>query len=455
MELSKKIAHYIASCRYEDIPAETIEITKTFIMDTIGVGFAGTTAPGYETAFELFKGFGGREDASVMLGGGLKLPAPEAAFLNALAFHACDFDDTYDEGPLHCYCTVLSAALAAAEVKGGVTGKEFLTAIVVGVDLCARLGRCISTPLSWVRTATCGTFAAAAAAAKIFGLDDTGTLNALGVVYSQTAGNSQCQSDGGLSKRMQPGFSARAGVLSAMMAQRGITGAVSVFEGPFGYFNLYERGAADEAVFTENLGKEFLGQNVSIKPYPSCRMTHAAIDAALLAREKYHLTMDDIESVTIYTSAMCRKMTGEPFKVRTNPQVDAQFSIAYTVTVALTLGIAPSIAEVDSAFVSQPRWEELAKKINVVVDPNLNPKEVRASTLVAKLKTGEEVTYHVDTFRGHPENPLSEKMCRDKFTRCAELAKRPLTEAELDTIIQNIHVLDKAESLDAFVASLV
>lgn len=453
MEVSKKIAQHLAAVKYEDIPADVIESTKNLIVDTIGVGLAGTTAPGYQTAYDLFKEFGGRGDANVMIGD-VKLPAPAAAFLNALAFHACDFDDTYDEGPMHCYCTVLAAALAAAQVRGKVTGKELLTAVVVGVDLCCRLGRCISTPLSWVRTATCGTFAAAAAAAKIFGLDEVGTLNALGVVYSQTAGNSQCQSDGGLSKRMQPGFSARAGVLSAMMAQRGVTGAVSVFEGPFGYFNLYEKGFADIDLFLKDLGTEFLGKYVSVKPYPSCRMTHAAIDCALLAKEKYNLEMDDIESVKVYVSPMCKKMTGAPFKVRTNPQVDAQFSIAYTVTVALTLGISPGLAEVDNAFVSQPRWTELAQKIEVIPDSSIGDKEVRTASLVAKLKSGEEVSCKVDTFRGHPDNPMTMEQVKEKFMRCAELAKRPMSKEELEGILAAIFALDQAEDIETFIALL-
>lgn len=452
MELSKKIAQYLAKCQYEDIPKETIEATKLGIMDTIGVGIAGTGAPGYPIALKLFKEFGGREDATVMMDG-TKLPAPEAAFLNALAFHACDFDDTYDEGPLHCYCTALAAALAAAEMKGEVSGKELLLAVALGVDLNARLARSITTPLSWVRTATCGCFGAAAAAGKILGLDETGMLNALGVVYSQTAGNSQCQSDGGLSKRMQPGFSARAGVLSALMAERGVTGAVSVFEGPFGYMNLYEKGQYDEAVLMKGMGTEFLGRYVSIKPYPSCRMTHAAIDAALLAKEKYGFSAEEVEHIDVYTSAMCRKMVGEPFKVRTNPQVDAQFSIPYTVSVALHVGTV-SLTEIEDAYVRNPYWEEYAKRITVHVDPELPDKEVKASTLKLKLKDGRELTYHLDTFRGHPDNPLSFELCKEKFFRCADLGIRKLTEEQKENILAHIMALDAADEITSMIEAI-
>ena len=206
-QITQAIAHYIASCRYEDIPDRILEMTRLGILDAVGVGFAGTASPGYREVCGLFRGMGGRPDATALMGGE-KFPAPVAAFLNAYAIHAYDFDDTYDEGTVHCYCVAFSAALAAAEYLGGVSGKELLTAVVVGADLTARLAGCITSPISWVRTPTCGSFGAAAAAAKILGLDEKGVMDALGIVYNQTAGNIQCASDGGLVKNMLPGFAA-------------------------------------------------------------------------------------------------------------------------------------------------------------------------------------------------------------------------------------------------------
>jgi len=120
-----------------------------------------------------------------------------------------------------------------------------ITAVALGVDITCRIGSAITTPLSWIRTATSGSFGAAAAAAKVLNVGEKEISNTLGIVYSRTAGNAQCLVDGGLVKRMQPGFSARSAVLGAALGSRGVTGAINIFEGEYGFFNLSEREKLD------------------------------------------------------------------------------------------------------------------------------------------------------------------------------------------------------------------
>ena len=447
MEISKTIAHAVASSRYENIPEKTIENVKLGITDAIGVGFAGTASSGYESVLDLMKGFGGRPDAAVLMGG-VRLPAPAAAFLNAYAIHAYDFDDTFDEGTVHCYCIAFSAALAAAESIGGVSGKDFLTAVTVGADLTARLAGCITSPVSWVRTPTCGSFGAAAAAARILGLDEKGVLNALGIVYNQTAGNFQCAQDGGLVKNMLPGFAAEAGVRSALMARAGVSGAVSVFEGPYGFFNLYEQGRFRPDYLLDGLGRDFFTDRLSIKPYPACRMAHAAIDAALEIQKQEDFRPEDVEEIRIGTSRMCRSNVGRPFEIRSNPQVEAQFSIPYTVSIALNCG-ACELPHFREDFILRPEWQAYARKVSVFEDPALPEKEIRSASLLARLKDGRELSAQIKTFLGHPDNPVSTAFCLQKFDSCADCGRRHFTPQQKKAITDRALHLEELEDVRA------
>jgi len=279
--IGEKLVSYVSGMTYDRLPTEVINETKKFILDTIGVGLAGVREPGCREVVDLVRKWSLNKSGSTIIYYGDKVSPPEAAFANSVLMHALDFDDTLDSSAMHAHVSSLPAALALAEAKGKVGGKELITAVALGVDITCRIASAITTPLSWVRTATCGSFGAAAAAAKILNGGEQEIGNALGIVYSQTAGNAQCLVDGGLVKRMQPGFSARSAVLSAALGSRGVTGATNIFEGDYGFFNLYERGKVKPERVTENLGEHFAVMDLSIKPYPCCRITHGSIDAAL------------------------------------------------------------------------------------------------------------------------------------------------------------------------------
>lgn len=441
VDMTGDVSRHLADVSFEKLSPELVETTKKFIMDTIGVGLAGMNAPGCAEMTGILAGHGGRQEGTV-IGKDVRLPSPAAAFLNSLFCHALDFDDTYDDSAMHCYVNVLPPVMALSEKEKGVNGRDFITAVALGVDLCARLGSAITTPLSWIRTATCGSFAAAAAAAKVLKLDAAGIHNALGVVYSQTAGNAQALIDGGLTKRMQPAFSARAGTLSALMAQKGITGAREVFEGSYGFFNLYEKGEYLRENVYKGLGTDYFGLKLSIKPYPSCRMTHSSIDAALKVKEKHGISYDEIERVEVSVSAMCREMVGQPFKIRENPQVDAQFSIPYTVGVALKYQ-APFIRDFDEQVISEREKEGIAEKITVFADETITAKDLKPASIKVILKNGRILQDKVEYPKGHPENPMSWDDCIAKFKKCVSMCEKEYSPETVDHMIGFIMGLDR------------
>lgn len=252
-------------------------------------------------------------------------------------------------------------------------------------------------------------------------------VNALGIVFSQAAGNRQGRADGALTKRMGPAFSARAGVFSALLAERGLTGAKNILQGPWGFFSLYGektgRPIDSEAVhrMLDQMGKKYEVVNLSAKPYPCCRLTHGAIDATLSLMRENGLTAKDVQKIMIQASPVIYDTVGHPFQIRDNPQVDAQFSIPYTVAAALQRGKV-TLEDFEVEVVKQPRTGELAKKVVVEENKGMG----KYSTLVNIYgHSGKSFGKRVDVFKGHPQNPLSPEEFLQKFRDCARFSAVP------------------------------
>ena len=200
--------------------------------------------------------WGGQPESRVLLRG-IRLPAPQAALLNASMGHALDFDDTLDTGgSIHPGVSVLGAALAVCDSLERRRRKDLLLAVTLGLDVSCRIALASTVDRGWHRTAAMGVFGAAAAAGKLLGLTPEQMLAALGIAYSHAAGNRQCILDGALTKRMQAGQAASAGVFSAVLAQTGFTGACNIFNGRFGFFELYQPDGYDASSAAARLGNE-------------------------------------------------------------------------------------------------------------------------------------------------------------------------------------------------------
>ncbi len=448
------LSEYIRETTFERLPPEVVEVTKHFILDTLGVALAGSSAPGCKEVVALIGEWGGKPESTVWTYGG-RVPAPQAGFLNSMMAHSLDFDETHDDAALHAHVSVLPAALAAGEWPDGrVNGKRLLAAVAVGVDVACRLGLALKTPIAFVRTATCGGFGSTAAAANMGGLNSEEVRAALGIYYSQASGNEQCVIDGGLTKRMQPAFMVKAALLATAMARRGITGSVHTLEGKYGYFNLYERGSYDPAPLTEGLGTKFTNGEISIKPYPCCRCTHGAIDAAIMLHRERPVEPEEVAEVTILTSQMNFDITGAPFRVRENPQVDAQFSIPYTVSAALLRGDV-FIGDFQEDSIREPRVLELAKKVRVRVDQDHRWERLMAPTTIeVRLEGGDLLRKRVEVMKGHPLNSLTWEELTRKFSRCATFAARPFPGKETGRIIETVRHLDELEDVAELVGLL-
>jgi 2-methylcitrate dehydratase PrpD len=446
--IERQLVTHIVETKFEDLPPEVIDYCKLLIIDSLGVTFPGSQAPGCQQVVDMAKQWGG-ESGSTILISGYKSAPPLAALANSAMMHALDFDDTLDASALHTFVSVLPAALAAAESLGNVDGKTFLLALALGVDTICRISLGIKRPLSWIRTATCGTFGAAASAGKLMNLDNDSMSNALGLAYSQTSGNAQGLLEGKLVKRMQPGFSAMSGVISAFLARSGVTGSSRFLEGEYGFYNLYERGEYDAAPLVEKLGEHFTIMDLSIKPYPSCRMTHATIDAALNMRKKIGSDFEKIDEIAVSVSEMVTGMVGKPFVIGTNPQVDAQFSIPYTTACALIKGKV-LLKDFDDETIMDKSVNILAKRVRVASDKNLPAKDIMHSKLSVKMKDGRFFEERIDIPSGNPGNPMTMQQCQEKFRQCIDYSNieiPPSRTEELLSSIEKIEILDNVHAI--------
>jgi 2-methylcitrate dehydratase PrpD len=268
-DLAFTVAKRIADCKFEDIPAASVEASKKIILDQFSVALPGSTAGGVPQTVEQMKDWGGKPESTIWVYGD-KVPAPNAAFANAMMAHGWDSDDTYVPAIIHIGAPTVPVAFAMAERKGGLNGKDLLTAVNIGINVMCVLSKVVKGDAIARFHATClqGGFGATAAAGWILGLDEEKMRHALGINYGQSSGNLQGGWDGAHTKRMSPAFAVRAGILSALLASRGVTGAHNVFEGLSGFFNVYIGGEYNREIVEKQIGKVFDAEDTTFKLHP-------------------------------------------------------------------------------------------------------------------------------------------------------------------------------------------
>jgi 2-methylcitrate dehydratase PrpD len=438
------LAEHVCGCSLANLPVATRRATCDDILDTFGCLLGGSGEPGIAELVGIVGGWGGAEQSQVMLRQ-RRLPAPHAALMNASMAHALDFDDTLDHGgSIHPGASVLGASLAVSDLLGGVSGQDLLLAIALGLDVSCRIALASTLDRGWHRTAAMGVFGAAAAAGKLLGLGVEQMVNALGIAFSQAAGNRQCIVDGALTKRLQAGQAASSGVLSALLARDGFTGAHNIFLGRFGFFELYQPNGYDAAKLTHDLGQAFRGDELSFKPYACGRPQHAMLDAAVAAREQLRLgtpvDVGEIAEVRVTGPATMvdEPSFGAPHKRRPTQIVEAQFALPYLIAAAIVhrgVGIT-EVADIHNAAVL-----DLAARIAG------KPTGQEPGGVAIRLRDGRSATVKVGPPLGSPENRMSMEQLTMKFVSCACHAVRPLPDDTVQAAIQKIRHLEEVPNV--------
>lgn len=443
MDLIEKIADYVLKTKEEVIPTEDFRIAKKFLLDSVGVGFAGSTAMGVKSIVDQLTEWGGTEQAR-LLAYPMALPAPWAAYANALMMHARDFDDVHDIAGIHANAPVLGTLLAITDIMDtAVTGREFLSAQIIGIDIAARLA--MSAPhrkSGWHATSIFGIFGAVAAGGRFLKLTKDELISAFGIAYSQMSGNRQCMLDGALTKRMQPAFAAQNAVISLLYAKRGIIGSQNIIDGKYGLGFTYFNQSIDRKCILHDLGSFFEISRLAIKPYCCCRGCHAAIDAALELRENANWKDKDIKSIRVLTSQRTKLQLGGPVNPNGMTHVGAQFSIPFTVATAWLKGNVEIDDFVEPAL-SNRQVLDMARRIEVDIDPYLpDPMMGIPQTIEFKAVDGHTDIIVVKERSGCPEKPLSDKKILAKFENCAKFSANSFSKEEILEIVEVIQNID-------------
>ncbi len=465
----EELIDFAWAARAEDLPQEVLDKAADLLLDTIACIHAGSSAAGIGEIRDSLSIWGGEPQARI-IAFGERSAVPWAALINSAMAHARDFDDTHDGALNHGCVTLVPALLALSEFLGSgapaagtsgesnkripfrpVSGKEFVAALAVGLELVNRLGMAFIPYLhvGWLPTTLWGPIGVAAACGRLLGLDRRQMADAVGLAYAQIHGNRQALVDGALAKRLQPGFSAVAGIQAAVMALHGLSGAKNLIDGTFGIPALYTAGKVDSDFLVEGLGQKFEALEVSIKPYPSCRCSHPVIDSVLRLKEEQVFDWKEVEEGFIRLPPQSMGQIGNPFRIRENPTVDAQFSAQYTAALVCVKG-RPRLKDFEAQTVRKAKdIRELAARFHVeLFEPNasgLVPVE-----LEIRLQDGRRLETRIEDPKGSRTNPLKPEELRFKFDDCLDNSVKPLTVEErgrLAEMVGKIQELDKVQSL--------
>jgi len=431
-DLAIELARFASTIDAKRLDDTVMKAVKTNILDTLSCALAGSSAKAIGDVKALVEEWAGTPQADMFVFGG-KFPAHHAAFVNGGMSHARDYDDTHDAAILHAGVTAVPAAIAAGQLRGKLSGADLIAAVTAGLEVTCRLGVAIQVDIiesGFIYTSLLGYFGATAAAGRALGLNEEQMLNAFGIVYSSVAGNHQVTRDASLMKRLQPGLAAQAAVLAVQLARRGVRGAQHVFEGADGFFRVYLRDRVDAAVVRKDLGQRFELLNLSYKPYPCCRDTHAAVEAALELRRTTQRPASDIESIRVGVTAPGYQMVCVPESVRLAPKtiVEAQFSIPYTVAAAWIDGRL-GIRHFSDEALQRADVLALAARVQPYVDEEIDRdwhRFVTPGRLIVRFRDDQAIEKRIDHPKGHPKNPMSDDEFAAKSADCATFAAKAL-----------------------------
>ncbi|HEY4576269.1 MAG TPA: MmgE/PrpD family protein [Yaniella sp.] len=442
-DLTERFITHAYNTEFTDFSAATIQRATHRILDAVGNTLVGHRASGMSALTDLAVDWGGAPQSTI-LGDGRKVPMQHAALLNAVLMRSFDFEPVGAEGPgrrqvaAHITGTTVPVALAVAEHTEA-TPQEFLTALLVGEDIAARLafGSGFDVYSGQDNTGTVNGIGATFVAALLLKLTPEQTRHALGIVTNQLAGNVAAIFDQASAFKLPMGFAARNAIVAAQLAAAGMTGPDDPMEGSFGFIDLFCADPKPE-VMVERLGIDHYADSV-IKPWSCCRAAQPSLDATVRLRDAHELNSDEafnhIDQVIVHvTPRTAQGFVGNSFSVGTCPEVSAAFSIHYTTAAALVYGtVRPEHMTLDA--MQDPRIQAMLERI--VIRGTLDPTEVLTAEVEINLHDGQRLMQRVDAPRGDIyHSPLSEAEILEKFHQNVAYSQRMSTTAAQELLEQ-------------------
>jgi len=448
---TKQLSEFITQLKYNMLPKEVIDVTKNAFIDCFGVTLAGLNTTVGEKIIDYIKDLGGNPRATV-LGTKFKTSLPNAALANGVMAHALDYDDIIPNMAGHPSCTIVPVLLVFGEDLG-VSGEDLITAYVAGFEVGTRINLCIMDEhyhKGWHNTATVGSIAATAAAAKLLHLDIEEIQKAFGIVFSMAAGLKR--NFGTMTKPLHAGKAARNGLEAAILAKKGFTARENLLEDHGGFYEVYcGKEKCDIQQITNNLNLNFLDSYTIINPgigfkkYPSCYGTHQAIDAMFFLMKEHSFTLEQINYVKCETSELFYSIL--PYE-RPKTGLEGKFSFQYCLARVL-LDKRLGLAEFTDEKVCEVSVQKIMKKVKVGIHPELSGKKdigFGFSVVTVQLKNGEDFLKKVITPSGEPTNPISQDELISKFVECANYGM-PRVNKDINYVVEQLKSLDQLNDI--------
>jgi len=430
-----------------------VEGAKWYILDAFGCALAGSHSRAAQIASAYVQELGGRPEAT-LIRAGVRVPAADAAFVNTLCGRADTFDDTHEAGIIHAGVALTMSGLAMAE-RGRRTGRDLITAMIAGAEVALRVALSVQPghyQQGFHTTGTCTAFGTAVTAASLLGLDAAATQAALGLAGDQASSVRQYQLDGSIANSaLHAAVAARAGIASALLAGKGFPAPLEILEGEHGFCRVFAP-AYDAGILTGGLGAQWRVLETSIKPYPSCRYLHGAVDAVERLVRSHNLVPANVAEVTVDTFTMAVQECDRPLPTAVR---DAQFSIQYNVARVL-LDRAVRLEDFTPGRIAEENAIDLERRIQVNVDPDLDQlnkqhPERWPFRVCVRTVDGRKLIERVDYAPGSPGNPLAREQVLKKFRGLAETVLPPERASALEALV--LH-LDRCTEIDEVAALL-
>lgn len=408
--VTRELAHYLVTAGYDDLPADVRKEGVRTLLNWVGVAIGGSHHQTIDIAVAALAPFSGPAQAS-LFGRRERFDIMNAAFINGVSSHIFDYDDTHLKTIIHPAGPVASAIIAYSEMQP-VSGKDFLNALVLGIETECRIGNSVYPnhyDVGWHITGTAGVFGSAAAIGKLLKLNEQQMRWALGLAASQPVGLRE--SFGSMTKSFSPGRAASNGIFAALLASKNFTSSDSMIEAKRGWANAVST-KQDYSEILDDLGNRYESRLNTYKPFACGIVMHPAIDAAIQLRNENKLTAEQIERVDLKVHPLVLELTG---KKTPREGLEGKFSIYHAVAIALVEGAAGEKQFTDRA-VNDPAVVALRSKVVPVVTPGIDAAQV---DLTITLRDGRRLHRYIAHAIGSGEVPMTDKQLETKFADLA------------------------------------
>ncbi len=385
--------------------------------DTLAGGAAGASSGEAQAMLAAVRAWGVGDEAR-LLGLTDRLPAPSAAWFNGFAIHCLEWDAVHEPAVVHAMSVVTAALLASADRMGGCNQEQFLTALAVGVDIAGGIGVAATGAMQFFRPATAGIIGAALAVARLEGMPVERFADVLGLAYSQAAGTMQAHVEASIALPLQIANASRAAIVAADLARAGMDGPHDALEGPFGYFKLFEPG--DLTRYTDDIGKRWLIEEVSIKPFPSGRASHGILGAIDDMIRDGSLDPTMVDSVDVAAPPLIHRLVGRAYKSDMTPGY-ARLCLPFLLPLMLRDRIIDPRCFHAQEF-ANPDLMELGSKVVVRIDDNPDHNALAPQKLSITLSDGGSIQRTITDNLGSPTAPMSDAQNQSKQSLAHTLA---------------------------------